>query len=111
LRRLRRLARTGSSTRTSRRAISSSRSATVNRLGNPPPSISNEHIQVSAAALDEQHLPILHVLIDATPALEIADMPRSEISGLRRRTGRMLAGVPALAEPRATPPPAAGAGR
>jgi DNA-binding NarL/FixJ family response regulator len=83
----------------------------VNRGGNALPPISNEHLQVAAAALDDPDLPILGMLIDDTPVPEIADTLRIELSALRRRIGRMLANLLASLGPHATTPPPAGARR
>jgi DNA-binding NarL/FixJ family response regulator len=79
----------------------------VSRGGNALPPISNEHLQVAAAALDEQDLPILGMLIGDTPVPAIAETLRIDISALRRRTGRMLAALVASVGPHATPPPPA----
>jgi DNA-binding NarL/FixJ family response regulator len=79
----------------------------VSRGGSALPPISNEHLQVAAAALDEQDLPILGMLIGDTPVPAIAETLRIDIAALRRRTGRMLAALVASVGTRATPPPSA----
>ena len=83
----------------------------VKRGGTALPPISNEHLQVAAAALDERDLPILGMLIDATPVTEIADTLRIDLPALRRRTRRMLANLLASVGRHAAPPPPAGARR
>jgi hypothetical protein len=44
------------------------------------------------------------MLIDATPAQDIADALRIDLPALRRRTARMLADLLASVGPHATPP-------
>jgi DNA-binding NarL/FixJ family response regulator len=83
----------------------------VKRGGTALAPISSEHLQIAASALDERDLPILGVLIDATPVPEIAETLGIELAALRRRMGRMLARLLASKGPHPMPPPLAGAGR
>jgi DNA-binding NarL/FixJ family response regulator len=62
----------------------------VARGGDALPAISGELLEAASLTLDEEDLPILGMLIDRTPAHEIADTLRLELPPLRRRIGRML---------------------
>ncbi|MGI8781269.1 MAG: response regulator [Solirubrobacteraceae bacterium] len=62
----------------------------VTRGGDALPPISSEQLRAASAALDDEDLPILGMLIDRTPTNEIAETLRIDRATLRRRGARML---------------------
>jgi len=58
--------------------------------GDALPPVSPEQLHAAGAALDDEDLPILGMLVERTPTHDIADTLRIEHVTLKRRIGRML---------------------
>jgi DNA-binding NarL/FixJ family response regulator len=71
----------------------------VNRGGDALPPISPEQLHAAAAALGDEDLPILGMLVERTPTTDIATTLRIEHTTLKRRIGRMLTHLTASVRP------------
>ncbi len=71
--------------------------------GDALPPISSDQLQAASAALDDEDLPILGMLIDRTPTHEIADTLRIDHITLKQRVGRMLGHLTATVQPEPQP--------
>jgi DNA-binding NarL/FixJ family response regulator len=69
------------------------------------PPVSPEQLAVASATLAEADLPILGMLIDRTPASDIADTLRVDQVTVARRVERMLDALTASVSPSASAPP------
>jgi len=71
----------------------------VSRGGDALPPICTDQLHTATAALDDEDLPILGMLIDRTPTNEIADTLHLDHATLKRRIGRMLGHLTASVRP------------
>ena len=67
--------------------------------GDALPPVSPEQLHAAGAALDDEDLPILGMLVDRTPTHDIADTLRIDHVTLKRRIGRMLDHLTASVRP------------
>ena len=72
--------------------------------GDALPPVSPEQLAAAGAALDDDDLPILGMLVDRTPVHDIADTLRIDHVTLNRRVGRMLDHLTASVRPAAHRP-------
>ena len=72
--------------------------------GDALPPVSPEQLAAAGAALDDDDLPILGMLVDRTPVHDIADTLRIDHVTLNRRVGRMLDHLTASVQPAAHRP-------
>ena len=72
--------------------------------GDALPPVSPEQLHAAGAALDDDDLPILGMLVDRTPTHDIADTLRVDHVTLKRRIGRMLDHLTASVRPAAHRP-------
>ena len=70
--------------------------------GDALPPVSPEQLHAAGAALDDDDLPILGMLVDRTPTHDIADTLRIDHVTLKRRIGRMLDHLTASVRPAST---------